>query len=126
MKVRLLGNMIRLRTKMFETEALLEKGLIEEVIEFGPDDSNKLRFQVRKGIDAFAVEQSGLTIAIILPEKEIETWASTSLIGIEQTITTIKGAVIKILIEKDFACLEERTGEDESDAFPHPKMGQSC
>jgi hypothetical protein len=29
--------------------------------------------------------------------------------------------MLKILVEKDFACLAPREGEDESDMFPHPK-----
>ena len=30
---------------------------------------------------------------------------------------------LRILVEKDFACLVEREGEDDSDAFPHPDGG---
>ena len=36
MKVRILGNTIRLRIKMHEADAIRETGLIEEVLEFGP------------------------------------------------------------------------------------------
>ena len=37
------------------------------------------------------------------------------------------GGVLNILVEKDFACLAPREGEDESDMFPHPLEGQeSC
>jgi hypothetical protein len=36
--------------------------------------------------------------------------------------------VLGILVEKDFACLAPREGEDESDMYPHPeaKQGESC
>ena len=33
------------------------------------------------------------------------------------------GDSLKILVEKDFACLVAREGEDESDMFPHPAAG---
>ena len=38
------------------------------------------------------------------------------------------GDVLSILVEKDFACLAPREGEDESDMFPHPgaEQGESC
>ena len=31
------------------------------------------------------------------------------------------GALLTLLVEKDFACLAPRPGEDESDMFPHPE-----
>ncbi len=34
-------------------------------------------------------------------------------------------ATLTLLLEKDFACLVEREGEDESDMFPHPHAGQN-
>ena len=36
------------------------------------------------------------------------------------------GAKLAILVEKDFACLAPREGEDESDMFPHPDAGSSA
>jgi hypothetical protein len=30
---------------------------------------------------------------------------------------------LRITLEKDFACLAPREGEDESDNFPHPQAG---
>ena len=34
------------------------------------------------------------------------------------------GDLLKILVEKDFACLAPREGEDETDMYPHPQEGQ--
>jgi hypothetical protein len=31
----------------------------------------------------------------------------------------------RILVVKDFACLKDRPGEDDHDAFPNPKKSQS-
>jgi hypothetical protein len=38
------------------------------------------------------------------------------------------GADLNITLEKDFACLAPRAGEDESDNFPHPdaQRGKTC
>ena len=124
MKVRILGNTIRLRVKMFETDAILEKGIIEEVLEFGPSNESKLCFQVLKGEDSFAIEQKGMTISIIVPKNLVVKWASTDLVGFEEAITTSKGSVIKVLIEKDFACLDGEREEEGS--YPNPIEEPNC
>ncbi|MFT7037256.1 MAG: tryptophanyl-tRNA synthetase, partial [Cyclobacteriaceae bacterium] len=43
-------------------------------------------------------------------------WIESEQVDIKNT----DNSFIKILIEKDFQCLHERTGEDESDSFPNP------
>ena len=122
MKIRLLGNTIRLRTKMHETADLREKGMIEEVLEFGPDESARLRFQLYAGEDVFEIEQHEMTIRIIVPRTLIETWADTDLVGFEESITTSKGSMITVLVEKDFACLDGDR-EDEAGSYENPMMG---
>jgi len=38
-----------------------------------------------------------------------------------------EGDQLSILVEKDFACLAPREGEDETDMYPNPKAGEeSC
>ena len=125
MKIRLLGNTIRLRVKMHETEAIRMSGMIEEVLEFGPSDENKLRFQVLKGEGSFAIEQKGMTISVIIPKHLVEKWATTDLVGFEEVITTSKGGVIKVLIEKDFACLDGEREEEEG-SYPNPIEEPNC
>ena len=125
MKVRILGNTIRLRVKMHETEAIHVSGMIEEVLEFGPSEDNKLRFRILKGEDSFAIEQTGLTISVIVPQALVEKWASTDLVGFEEAITTSKGSLIKVLIEKDFACLDGER-EDEVGSYPNPIEEPNC
>ena len=59
-------------------------------------------------------------IRVCLPENGVAAWATTEQvsIGVEQTLDD--GNRLSILVEKDFACLAPRPGEDESDMFPHP------
>ncbi len=123
MKVRILGNTIRLRVKMHESDTLKEKGLIEEVLEFGPSDSDKLRFQVMSGEEDFSIVQDGLVIRIEVPLALVHSWATTDLVGFEEMITTSKGAQINVLIEKDFACLD---GDREEEEGSYPNPIESC
>lgn len=121
MKIRILGNTIRLRFKMHETEAMMKNGMIEEVLDFGPAEMDKLRFQVRKGDDAFFIEQIGMSVCITVPGLIVETWASTGLTGFQETIATSRGSNITVLIEKDFACLDGDRAEEEG-SYENPMM----
>jgi hypothetical protein len=47
-------------------------------------------------------------------------WAASELVSIDGEQGLDDGSVLRILVEKDFACLAPRAGEDESDMFPHP------
>ena len=51
-----------------------------------------------------------------MPEHEAQEWASGDVVGME----TEEDAEVRILIEKDFACVKPREGEDESDMIEHP------
>ena len=125
MKVRILGNSVRLRIKMHEADAIRETGLIEEVLEFGPSESDKLRFRIVTGEETFAIEQQGMQISVIVPRAVIDEWTSTDLVGFEEKITSSKGRDISVLIEKDFACLDGER-EDEEGSYPNPMEDASC
>ena len=45
-------------------------------------------------------------------------------VSIEADEALDDGDSLKILVEKDFACLAPREGEDETDMYPHPLEGQ--
>ena len=125
MKVRILGNSVRLRIKMHEADAIRETGWIEEVLEFGPSESDKLRFRIVTGEETFAIEQQGMQISVIVPRAVIDEWTSTDMVGFEEKITTSKGRDISVLIEKDFACLDGER-EDEEGSYPNPMEDASC
>ena len=50
--------------------------------------------------------------------------ASTEQVSIAANEALDDGDSLKILVERDFACLAPREDEDESDMFPHPLEGQ--
>lgn len=128
MKLRIKGNSIRLRLTKSEVVQFAETGLIEETIEFGLTPDQRLTYALSRSenIEIPCAEMKGNRLSIILPAPQAETWTQTEQIGIraEQILSADKK--LQILVEKDFACLEVRIAEDESDAFPHPKTGQSC
>ena len=71
---------------------------------------------------------SGNQLSIRLPQDWVRSWSeSEEEVSIESSQSLDHGQELKILVEKDFACLAPREGEDESDMFPHPQEGEtSC
>ncbi|HEV2247037.1 MAG TPA: hypothetical protein VGW37_10345 [Terriglobia bacterium] len=59
-------------------------------------------------------------IRILIPEGDVLEWVSTEQVGIERVQEIGGNAQLKILVEKDFKCLNARAGEDEGDRFPNP------
>ena len=61
-------------------------------------------------------------IEIFLPFLMAENWADSNEVGLysEQKIGDL--ATLKIIIEKDFVCVDRPLDADNADAFPHPKM----
>ena len=54
-------------------------------------------------------------IEVAIPHEEARTWARSDRVGIEA-----EDSGLRILVEKDFACLKPRGEEEDHDAFPNP------
>ena len=66
---------------------------------------------------------SNNVLSVRLPEKDVIEWAGTEAVSISAEQLLDEGGQLNILVEKDFACLAPREGEDESDMYPHPEEG---
>ena len=64
-------------------------------------------------------------LTVRLPESTVLAWATTEQVSIHGEQLLLDGDKLNILVEKDFACLAPREGEDESDMFPHPEAAAS-
>lgn len=122
MKVRISGNSIRFRLKQSEVKHFQQNGKITEVTTFGGAPTDKLTFVLAE-VDApeFQVSYEACTISIMVPRLICTEWTETQLVGFEKLIGTGKGEMIKILVEKDFACLDG-SDVDNEDAFPNPSL----
>jgi hypothetical protein len=120
MKIRIQGNSLRFRLKQYEVESFREKGIIKEMISFGPEEKDQLRFILCRYEQAeFSLEQNGMTIQLNIPAAIADNWTHTETVGFEQMIESSKGEPVKILVEKDFKCLDGRE-EDNIGAYPNP------
>ncbi len=121
MKLRIRGNSIRLRLTQAEVQTLAEKGRVEDAIAFTP--GSRLVYAIAFG-DALAARLDGARVEVTLPAAQAREWASSTRVGLEGEQPVGGGEPLRILVEKDFACLHPRKGEDDRDAYPNPN--DSC
>jgi hypothetical protein len=127
MKLRLQFNSIRLRLKRSEVEQFARIGRVEERIISGSGDDGTF-YYLLEATPAVSSPQATVTarsIVVRLPTRDAARWASTDEVRIEGYQSAGGPASLRILIEKDFACLDG-TEEQNADTFPHPLAGTKC
>lgn len=128
MKLRIKGNSVRLRLSQSEVAEFAGSRKLEDCVEFGGEPGQRLTYALiaEAGAEKITGNFENGRIAIIIPRAIADEWVQTDQTGIsaEQDLPAEK--TLRISIEKDFACLTPRAGEDESDNYPHPKAGKIC
>lgn len=123
MKLRIQDNSIRLRLTRKEVDALRDDGRVSAAVSF-PDGAS-LEYSVETstltGQPRASYSPDGLVVQI--PQAAARHWAVTEEVSITGA-QPLENGQLSILVEKDFACLAPREGEDEADLFPHPLKGQ--
>ena len=120
MKLRIRGNSLRLRLTRGEVAELHESGCCEESIRFGPDSALGYRVESSTG-DDLAVRYRDNLIVVEIPADMLHAWATTEQVSLRPASSNGPA----LLVEKDFACLVDRPGEDDSDAYAHPGADSS-
>ena len=127
MKLRLQSNSIRLRLKRAEVDQLARTGRIEEHIHLGSGDADVFTYAIQAERDASALQASLQKNRVLVeaPVDLIARWASGPEIEMAAVVTIGDGRELRLLIEKDFACLN---GDEEQnrDTFPNPLAGNTC
>ena len=125
MKLRLEFNSIRFRLKRSEVEQFARTGRVEEKIISGSGDDETFRY-VLESADSVSSPSASLkpcSIIVQVPPEAVMRWASGDQIGIESEQLVDHQASLRILIEKDFACIDG-TDEQNADTFPNPLAGK--
>ena len=120
MKLRIKGNSIRLRLTRSEVELLGSEGTIFESVHFGTGSAPfvyELRTTDDNKVSATFMDRG---IVVSLPASAADQWINSEEVGIEALQPIDAASGLRILIEKDFACLTRGSAEDESDAFQNP------
>jgi hypothetical protein len=118
MKLRFRGNSLRLRLTRVEIAELIETGMAENRVQLGaqPECALVYRLELSDRVMTPTIHFETSKICVHLPVTEGKAWAQGDKIGIYGE----EPWGLKLMIEKDFKCLDPRLGEDESDAFENP------
>jgi len=122
MKIRIKGNSLRFRLLRGEVSRFGETGRVTETIKFGALPQEKLTYSLEAIRDAqtIAARFADNQITVTIPEATARNWVDSDLITLESNQPIETESVLKILIEKDFVCLDRKDDPDNADAFPHP------
>lgn len=128
MKMRIKGDSIRLRLTQSETVKLAADGLVEDSIAFGSVADERLFYAIRTADDTDQTTGSFRSnrIEIAIPVMTAREWLETDRVSIKATKRLDSAGELAILIEKDFACLKPRPGDDDGDTFTNPRAAETC
>ncbi len=123
MKLRILGDSLRLRLSMSETQMIGEGQSVIECTTF-PDGSvmsYALSVDGNRVSAGMALHQGQHQLLIKVPLKLAEHWSHSTDVGLggEEPLN-VDGW--QILIEKDFDCVSPRSEDEAIDTFPNPSL----
>ena len=123
MKLRLRDNSLRLRLTQGEVEQIRTTGLVRGRTRFPGSNAFDYILESSPATVRPEAHMSSNVLTVRVPQEVITHWAESEQVSISSTQALGDGENLAILVEKDFACLAPREGEDESDMFPHPRAG---
>lgn len=123
MKLRIRGNSLRFRLRRGEVRELAVEGRVEERTDFGPAAALVYTLLADDACRVAASFQDG-RLTVRIPRAVAVAWADGDQVGIEAS-QPAGSEVLRILIEKDFECIDAPPGESQDDAFPNPR-GNNC
>jgi hypothetical protein len=128
MKLRIKGNSIRLRLGQSEVRRLAIDGIVEESTVFGPSKQECFAYTIYASSETELVSANFVdrSLLIRVPSDMIREWSTTDQVGISALQRTGNEDGLRILIEKDFECVEAPPGESQEDAFPNPQFAAAC
>ncbi|MEO0996498.1 MAG: hypothetical protein AAFX58_03170 [Pseudomonadota bacterium] len=125
MKLRIRGDSIRLRLTRGEVERIGAGETVAETTRLGAGTVFEYRLVPDAAAQIPAAVLRAAVLEIRLPRAQARAWALGDEVGISASQPVDAGATLDLLVEKDFACLAPRPGEDESDMYEHPEAGSS-
>ena len=120
MKLRIRDNSIRLRLSKTEVDTVNSDGLVRGQVQFAGSNSFTYVLESSPATVKPEAHFSNNVLTVRIPQLDVKQWAESERVSISSEQNLDEKEHLKILVEKDFACLAPREGEDESDLYPHP------
>jgi hypothetical protein len=117
-KLRLFGETIRFRVRKPDIVALMAEGFVERSVRVGPAEGDVIAYRLELVEEAtWDLRSLVRGLAVAIPNAVANRWAESDAVGI--SFTSEWGS--RVVIEKDFPCLEPRPGETDEGSFARPK-----
>ena len=126
MKLRIKGDSLRLRLTRGEVSQLDERGTVDDQVRFGGGAALIYRLRRDATVGALTASFAQGVVEIRIPDRSARDWANSNDVTLAGAQPIAAGEELRIVVEKDFACLAPREGEDESDNFENPTVGKTC
>ncbi len=123
MKLRILGDSLRLRLSQSEVKQFGETARVEQSIRFGPGSMMTYAIEHDSAAKQVRASFEGSTVTVRMPSSVAQAWASTDEVSINGEQPLEGSSRLTLLIEKDFKCAIPRPGEEDYDGFEHPTGG---
>ncbi len=124
MKLRIRDNSIRLRLSQTEVESMGTTGLVSASVPFAGGEQLVYSVESSPACVETVAQFSAGQLLIRVPQSVVNEWVNSETVTIQSEQVLEDGNYLRIVVEKDFACLAPREGEDDSDMFPHPLEGK--
>ncbi len=118
MKIRIKGDSVRIRLSKSEVDFFGQEGYYNDKTRF-PNGVFEYGLISRHDLSEMQAEFTEKGMYIMVPQHWADEWVATQRVGFDSHLTLPDGGKLYLLIEKDFACLDNTT-EDQSDMYPNP------
>ena len=120
MKVRIYNGSIRVRLGQSEVADLVSKGALEERLEFSSQTALRYRIVTGGGGAGVTARFDGSRLEIAVSCDVLKDWAEGDEVSIHAEQDNGAGG-LRILLEKDFACVHREGSAEDADTFPRPE-----
>ena len=105
---------------------LIQRGRVFDALRFGPGIERTLMYAVVVGTAPHGRPRANYSAGLILitiDRGDVEAWAEGDQVGFDHE-QEVQGGTVRVILEKDFACLDRPAGDAAEDAlaFPNPSM----
>lgn len=118
MKIRLQSGSIRFRLRQRDVQSLVQNGSAAETVRLG---TSVFTCALNATEAQPGLEQTPGGIQARVPGADVARWAASNDVGIYYTLP--EGT--RLIVEKDWACMEPTPGDSNDDTFPRPAKGDA-
>ena len=114
-----------MRLSQTDVRNFAERGFVEETLQIDRATGQKLTYKLQRDERAEQLTASfeNNCLSIYMPTAMAIAWARSDQVGVEAPGMSDGPS---ILVEKDFACLKPRAGDEDTDSFPNPEANSHC